>query len=149
MQFFCTLHNLFSYELRIQTYVKFMINISDQEKSCLLNSADCLIYTPMNEHFGIVPLEAMACGTPVIAMNSGGPIETVGTNKKVGILVAPDKNREKLAQNTADAIKEVLANHGNYVSNCKERVQNMFSFDAFSDQLNRIVNSLVIDKKKV
>ena len=36
-----------------------------------------MVYTPQNEHFGIVPLEAMARGCPVIACNSGGPLETV------------------------------------------------------------------------
>ena len=45
----------------------------------------CLLYTPMEEHFGIVPLEAMSVGTPVIAVDSGGPKETV-ENKETGFL---------------------------------------------------------------
>ncbi|SAM81988.1 related to alpha-1,3-mannosyltransferase alg2 [Ustilago bromivora] len=44
----------------------------------LLNpSSKALLYTPTEEHFGIVPLEAMACGLPVLATNTGGPVETV------------------------------------------------------------------------
>lgn len=43
----------------------------------LLQAARLLIYTPSNEHFGIVPLEAMLAGVPVLAANSGGPLETV------------------------------------------------------------------------
>ena len=42
-----------------------------------LRNCSSLIYTPAGEHFGIVPLESMYCNTPVIAVNSGGPTETV------------------------------------------------------------------------
>ena len=43
----------------------------------LLDNATLLVYTPSNEHFGIVPLEAMLAGIPVLAADSGGPLETV------------------------------------------------------------------------
>ena len=36
-----------------------------------------VVYTPSNEHFGIVPLEAMAMARPVVAVNNGGPRESV------------------------------------------------------------------------
>ena len=36
-----------------------------------------LLYTPDREHFGIVPCEAMAMGCPVLAVATGGPLETV------------------------------------------------------------------------
>lgn len=36
-----------------------------------------LLYTPANEHFGIVPIESMYLECPVIAISSGGPKETV------------------------------------------------------------------------
>ena len=43
----------------------------------LISCAECLVYTPDREHFGIVPVEAMYLGTPVVAVDSGGPRETV------------------------------------------------------------------------
>ncbi len=46
-------------------------------KDALLTSARLLVYASTNEHFGILPLEAMLVGTPVLAANTGGPLETV------------------------------------------------------------------------
>lgn len=46
-----------------------------------------MLYTPKNEHFGIVPCEAMYCNVPVIADNSGGPKESVGNDGQVGFLI--------------------------------------------------------------
>ena len=57
--------------------VLFLLSIPAQLKTMLLDAATMLLYTPSNEHFGIVPLEAMLAGVPVLAANSGGPLETV------------------------------------------------------------------------
>ena len=57
--------------------VIFLKSISNELRSLLLKTADILLYTPENEHFGIVPVEAMYCGTIVIACNSGGPTESI------------------------------------------------------------------------
>ena len=64
-------------ELGVTDRVLFLRSPGDQEKVWLLKNSSCLVYTPAGEHFGIVPLEAMFCTTPVIAVNSGGPTETV------------------------------------------------------------------------
>ncbi|KAL9597672.1 MAG: hypothetical protein Q9219_004999 [cf. Caloplaca sp. 3 TL-2023] len=57
--------------------VLFLLSVPAQLKTTLLSAAKLLLYTPTNEHFGIVPLEAMLAGVPVLATNSGGPLETV------------------------------------------------------------------------
>jgi alpha-1,3/alpha-1,6-mannosyltransferase len=56
-----------------------ILNFSMAERSALLNAPStlALLYTPTNEHFGIGPVEAMVCGLPVLACNTGGPTETV------------------------------------------------------------------------
>lgn len=59
------------------TDVLFLLSIPASLKSYLLKTASLLCYTPAREHFGIVPLEAMLEGIPVLAHNSGGPLETV------------------------------------------------------------------------
>ncbi|KAI4108804.1 MAG: hypothetical protein L6R37_000802 [Teloschistes peruensis] len=57
--------------------VLFLLSVPAQLKTMLLSTARLLVYTPTNEHFGIVPLEAMRAGVPVLAADSGGPLETV------------------------------------------------------------------------
>jgi alpha-1,3/alpha-1,6-mannosyltransferase len=59
--------------------ILFLTNISEKQKLALLKSEHtrALLYTPSFEHLGIVPLEAMACGLPVLAVNNGGPQETI------------------------------------------------------------------------
>jgi len=61
--------------------VLFFPSVDDETKESLLTKAKLILYTPPNEHFGIVPLEAMLHKTPVLAMDSGGPIETVVDGK--------------------------------------------------------------------
>jgi len=52
--------------------------IDDEDKSVLYSLADLFIYPSFYEGFGFPPLEAMACGTPVITSNVSSIPETVG-----------------------------------------------------------------------
>lgn len=56
--------------------IEFLGNVTDQRLRELLSACRALIF-PGEEDFGIVPLEAMACGRPVIAYKAGGALETV------------------------------------------------------------------------
>ncbi|KAF6825421.1 alpha-mannosyltransferase [Colletotrichum plurivorum] len=73
--------------------VLFLLSIPSSLKESLLKSAKLLVYTPSNEHFGIVPLEAMLAGVPVLAANTGGPTETV-MDGVTGWLRGPDQVAE-------------------------------------------------------
>lgn len=89
-RYFLQLQKL-SRTLEIDSYVYFRPNISDKERVKLLQSALCLAYTPDKEHFGIVPLEAMYVGVPVVALSSGGLNETI-INEMTGLFVDPINN---------------------------------------------------------
>jgi alpha-1,3/alpha-1,6-mannosyltransferase len=73
---------------KLNVTVDFRLDISDQERSMLFQTALGVVYTPNKEHFGIVPLEAMYAETPVLAVNSGGPMETI-VDGKTGFLRQP------------------------------------------------------------
>jgi glycosyltransferase involved in cell wall biosynthesis len=57
--------------------VEFLGAVTDEEKIKLYAGAKALIVASEDEDFGITAVEAMACGTPVIAMRAGGYLETV------------------------------------------------------------------------
>jgi len=57
--------------------IVFLPSITNTRRTQLLASASVWVYTPYLEHFGIVPLEAMDAGVPVVAVDSGGPRETI------------------------------------------------------------------------
>jgi alpha-1,3/alpha-1,6-mannosyltransferase len=61
--------------------VLFLLSIPSSVKDMLLRTAKLIIYTPRNEHLGIVPLEGMLSYTPVLAANEGGPTETIVEGK--------------------------------------------------------------------
>lgn len=75
------------------TEVIFLLSVPNALKQLLLKSAKLLVYTPSNEHFGIVPLEAMLSGVPVLAANTGGPTETV-VEGETGWLRDPEQVEE-------------------------------------------------------
>ena len=125
-------------ESGVADHITFLRSFSDAQKVSLLSACTALLYTPSNEHFGICPLEAMYMERPVIAVNSGGPLETV-IDGKTGFLCEPtaDAFAVKMAHfvRTAGAQRE-MGQAG------KRRVVGSFSFAAFTRKLNAMVNRL-------
>lgn len=72
-----------------------------EELPCIYNLADLFLFPSFYEAFPAVPLEAMACGTPVITSNSGGLLEVIGN---AGLTVSPTS-----VQDFADAIVKILS----------------------------------------
>lgn len=88
------------HELGLESRVIFTGYISEEDLIALMNGASVFTFVSLYEGFGLPPLEAMACGTPVIASNTSSLPEVVGD---AGILVDP-YNIDEIAQ----AIHDVL-----------------------------------------
>lgn len=81
--------------LGLQDRVHFPGFVSSEEQSLWYAAAEAFVYPSLYEGFGLPVLEAMACGTPVLASNAASLPEVVGD---AGLLVAPD-DEEGLAEN--------------------------------------------------
>ena len=90
--------------LGVADRVKFAGQVSQDDMPALLRSADLMIDVSWYEPFGMASLEAMACGTPVIASAIGGHLDTV-VDGTTGLLVAPGQPKS-----LARRIRKLLAN---------------------------------------
>ena len=61
----------------LEQQVVFLESVPEKELLVLMSHCLCVVHTSAQEHFGYVPLEAMAAGRPVVVVNCGGPAETV------------------------------------------------------------------------
>lgn len=87
-------------ELKLTEHVHFLENVSDKDLARLYNAACCLTLPSYYEGFGLPPLEAMACGTPVVVSDRGSLPEVVGD---AGLLIDPDE-----PESLSDALSRVL-----------------------------------------
>jgi alpha-1,3/alpha-1,6-mannosyltransferase len=112
---------------------------SDAERRALLSGARCLVYTPSREHFGYVPIEAMAAGRPVLAVNDGGPTETV-VEGETGFL------RPASASAFAEALRRLLtepATADRLGRAGRARAEREFSLTRFGAQLDALMREVV------
>jgi alpha-1,3/alpha-1,6-mannosyltransferase len=115
--------------------VVFVLSPTSEERDRLLALCRAVIYTPSAEHFGYVPLEAMAAGRPVVAANNGGPAETV-VHGRTGLLCPPD------AAAFADALAELVTRTDlaqRFGGAGRDHVQQHFSIEAFGRRLWQVV----------
>ena len=78
-------------ELKLTKKVRFLGRVTDLELVTLYSMADAFAFPSFAEGFGVPPLEAMACGVPVITSNTSSLPEVVGN---AGLLVDPHNTGE-------------------------------------------------------
>lgn len=82
--------------------LELLAGISDDALVDLYRRAALVVYAPIREPFGLVPLEAMACATPVVSVREGGTGESI-VDGETGFLVERDPAR------FAAAVRQILA----------------------------------------
>ncbi|MCZ2223441.1 MAG: glycosyltransferase [Chitinophagales bacterium] len=96
-----------SKELNIENQVVFLGQLSRDEIKTVLSTSNAFVLSSMYETFGVVLIEALAFGLPIIATKCGGPENIVNENN--GYLV-PVNDVEAFA----DAMKKMVANYSSF-----------------------------------
>lgn len=117
--------------------VIFRPNPTDRQIRELYSRSTAVLFTAINEDYGIVSLEGMASGKPIISVNEGGPKETI-VNGKTGFLV---NSREEMAAKMKFVIEHVklaekMGKEG------RKRVEKYYSWKAFFTKFDKLTRKV-------
>jgi len=132
-------------ELGLQHKVFIMHDVGNEALAAFYHSCDVFVLpsTERSEAFGIVQLEAMACGKPVVSTDLKSGVPWVNQNGKTGLVIPPN-DPEKLSE----TINCLLKNHqqrktlGDYA---RQRVQQKFSLDHVTELMGRVYHYVLTD----
>lgn len=123
--------------LGIERQVQFLGALTKEDVRGAMWDADAFILSSYHETFGVVLIEAMSTGLPVIATRSGGPNEIV--NDEVGLLVEPG-NIEEMSK----AMKDVRGRAGISRSELHDWVHAKYSHNSLANKLRNVYGDALI-----
>jgi glycosyltransferase involved in cell wall biosynthesis len=133
----------YDYYLRIEeeakknSAIKIVRDADDEKLKDMYSRCAAVLYTPVNEDYGLVPLEAMASSKPVIAVNEGGPKETI-EDGKTGFLV---DNEQAMADKMV-AVAENPQLSEELGRNGRKKVVDCYSWKAFFSEFDKHVREV-------
>jgi len=117
--------------------IKFIGEIGHTEKVSLLGSASALLFpSRWNEAFGLVMIESLACGTPVIALNNGAVAEVL-KDGKTGFIVEDELSFGEAMKKVDEISREA----------CRTEAEKNFDISAMAKNYEKVYKSL-IEKNK-
>jgi D-inositol-3-phosphate glycosyltransferase len=128
----------------VRERVRILGQIPHRDVPALLRSADVVVSVPWYEPFGMVPLEAMACGVPVVASAVGGHLDTV-LDGRTGVLVPP-RDPAALAQR----LRELLADPGRLAamgSAAAARARTRYGWDRVAGEIELLYRRVLADRR--
>ena len=137
---------LLAKNLNVEKNVKFFGKISDQDLAKLYSESLATVHLVKEAPFGLIVIESMSCGTPVISWKPGGPEETI-VDGESGFLI-PENNQSDLI----DKIEFFLDNpESSYKmgQNGIQRVQTNFDLEIHHKSMRKILLNWINHSKKL
>lgn len=119
--------------------VEFLGTLNRQQVVEQMQMCDCFVLPSRYETFGVVYIEAMACGKPVIAVANGGPDDFVKDFN--GMLIKPDV--EELTGAINKMIKRLKGYDYYYEEEISGYIKNLFSYDSIAGKLLEVYKSIL------
>lgn len=128
------------YVLGLAEKVKLMGSCKRSEIANALHLADCFVLVSSSETFGVVYIEALACGVPVIATTCGGPEGFV--HEENGLLIPVDDKATLV-----DALTHMYKNSDNYDREMiSKEISDKFSPDVIATELENTYKEILVRK---
>lgn len=93
------------YSLSVPSGIELIKPKNDTEMRSFYNHCDCFVFSSVVEGFGLPPLEAMACGTPVISTDCGGVKDYLDDTNSI---IVPVNNPNVLAKSIIEILKNPI-----------------------------------------
>lgn len=122
-------------ELGVSDKIEFLGRLPDASRNTVVAGAKAFIFPCHDEDFGIVVVESMAAGTPVIAFASGGVLETV-LNGRTGVL---------LDNFSVESLTKAVSNFDGKKFDtdvCREQAR-QFSKESFEENITRFISEVI------
>lgn len=117
--------------------VVFRPNPTSSELIRLYSRATAVLFTAINEDYGIVPLEGMASKKPVISVNEGGPKETIQDGRTGFLVNSPREMADRMGLVAGNnALSQKMGKEG------RRMVEKRYSWDAFFRKFDRLARSI-------
>jgi glycosyltransferase involved in cell wall biosynthesis len=124
-------------EMDLERLIRFHRFMPHEKVISFMQRCDIYIQPSLYETFGVTFIEAMACGKPIIATETGGIPEIV--NELTGILIPPGDITA-----IENAIEYMLDNYRNFSSKeISEYARDRFGYEAFSEKLNNVYDHVL------
>ena len=116
--------------------LKIYNNVSEKDLLLLYSKSKIFLYSPFNEPFGLVVLEAMAMGLPILASSNGGGYTEILNNGKTGFVLPTSKTK-----NWVSKIIDLLTNEklNNKIGQYNKKVVKRYSNTEMNKKLHNII----------